>query len=170
MTNEMLEVMRREDAVYSMLKSDDKRPIKNLLAGVRNAQDQGVNFYPQDFAVFRDPKFPETVVALDQINPNINRYEKGEILKYMSIFPDTDSLNIWFSNRKLMEDMSKDENSLFTLFMTESVYNLPVEVRSRMVTSLIEIGDTQKAALVSKTISETTERERKEREYLGESY
>lgn len=168
--NELLENMRSEEKVYSMLTAGSKIPIKRLLSSVRGAKDQGFAFCPQDFAVFRNPKFPETVADFSRMSPDLNRYEKGETIKYMSIFPDIESLNIWFSNKKLIKDMCADENNLFSLFMAESIYNLPIEVRSKMVVTLIEIGDLSKAQLVAKNISESLEKERKEKEYRGESY
>jgi hypothetical protein len=110
------------------------------------------------------------VANLNQINPDMNRYELGEIIKYMSIFPDIGSLNIWFSNKKLIKRMSDNENNLFSLFMVENIFNLPIEVRSKMVVALIDIGDVPKAQLVAKNISDSLEQARKEKEYAGESY
>lgn len=158
--NRLADILNSKPALKQIILSKDRHDLSNFLYSVQEALRSGY-ITEEDFRLFRNGFAIDCVLNLtDDLKEQKRELQTAELLdkiNYLSLVPDTESLNTTYTHPQIIEGVSRDDHDLAWWYKSGTFNTLPVETKVKIGIKLLELGNISKAKEVMQSINHELE-------------
>ena len=154
-------MLKSESEIKSMiLSSGDRHQFSNFLYAVNGMMKQGI-LNEDDLQVIRSGNLANYILHLKEFAGRpLQPFEIGDKLNYLTLLNDTETLNAWFLNEDIINNIGEQSKSSECNYWLQSIGSMPIETRTKLAQELIKHGYSEQAMEMLEKINKDLEFQR----------